>query len=546
MERSHLRLCALLVLFSLACFLPGFSTLQPMDRDEPRFAQASKQMLESGDFVDIRFQDEARHKKPVGIYWLQSAAVALADAFNVPDAHRTIAIYRLPSLLGALASVFLTYWAALAFMGRRGAFVSALLMAASVILMVEARLAKTDAVLLACSIAAMGGLARAYLSRGGGVLPLPTLATFWIGFAAGALIKGPMVLMFVGLTSLVLSVKERSWQWLKVLRLGPGLAFTILAILPWFIAIAVKSGGEFFAASVGHDMLGKVGTAQVVHWAPPGFYLLAFFATFWPGAILAAIAVPFAWLNRRTDGVAFLLAWIVPSWLVFEAVPTKLPHYVMPLYPAIAMLTVIAAARGFVGPHRPLAKTSTILIPSIPLALAGGLCFAAWTFDGILPYRALPVLAVCVGLSLSAWWLFCTRRVTGAIAAAAAASVVLAIGVFGFAQLDLRSIKLSPRLAEAAANAACSEPQITTLGYREPSLVFLTGTNLDMSESGPEAAAFLDRGGCRVALVERRFDDAFRLAAGDVGLRPALSTRVVGFNINSGRRVDIGVYSVAP
>ena len=78
-ERSHARLCAVLVLLSLVCFVPGFTSLQPMDRDEPRYAQASKQMLETGDFVDIRFQDEARHKKPVGIYWLQSASVAIGE-----------------------------------------------------------------------------------------------------------------------------------------------------------------------------------------------------------------------------------------------------------------------------------------------------------------------------------------------------------------------------------------------------------------------------------------------------------------------------------
>ena len=113
---SHARLCAALVLISLACFLPGFASLQPMDRDEPRYAQASKQMLETGDFVDIRFQDEARHKKPVGIYWMQSAAVALGDALGVPEARTTIALYRLPSLFGALATVLLTYWAALAFL----------------------------------------------------------------------------------------------------------------------------------------------------------------------------------------------------------------------------------------------------------------------------------------------------------------------------------------------------------------------------------------------------------------------------------------------
>ena len=71
---SHARACALLLALCLVCFLPGIASLQPMDRDEPRFAQASKQMLETGDLVDIRFQGEARHKKPVGIYWLQSAA----------------------------------------------------------------------------------------------------------------------------------------------------------------------------------------------------------------------------------------------------------------------------------------------------------------------------------------------------------------------------------------------------------------------------------------------------------------------------------------
>src|SRR5829696_4557693 len=114
-ERSPFRLCAVLVLLSLVCFLPGFASLHPMDRDEPRYAQASRQMLESGDLVDIRFQDEARHKKPVGIYWMQTATVAAADALGVAGAHTTIALYRLPSLLGALATIVLTYWAALAF-----------------------------------------------------------------------------------------------------------------------------------------------------------------------------------------------------------------------------------------------------------------------------------------------------------------------------------------------------------------------------------------------------------------------------------------------
>ena len=69
---SHRRACGLLVVFSLIAFLPGFFQIPPVDRDEARFAQATKQMLESGQYVDIRFQDEVRYKKPVGIYWLQA------------------------------------------------------------------------------------------------------------------------------------------------------------------------------------------------------------------------------------------------------------------------------------------------------------------------------------------------------------------------------------------------------------------------------------------------------------------------------------------
>ncbi|WP_210483364.1 ArnT family glycosyltransferase [Microvirga antarctica] len=543
-ERSHARLCLILVLLSLACFLPGFTSLHPMDRDEPRYAQASKQMLETGDLVDIRFQDEARHKKPIGIYWLQTGTVAIGEALGVPEARTTIALYRIPSLLGALAAVLLTYWAALAFLGRRGAFLAAAFMATCILLMVEARLAKTDAALAACAIATMGGLARAYLGRGAGILPRRTLVVFWVGLAAGILIKGPLILMFVGLSAASLTWRERSARWLLTLRPLYGGLLTVLVVLPWFVAIALKSGGAFYAEAVGHDMLGKVGTAQTYHWAPPGYYLLAFFATFWPGAILAAIAVPFAWIHRRDEPVTFAIAWIVPSWLIFELVPTKLPHYVLPLYPAIAIVTVMAISRHFVGPHRPLAKVAAVLIALIPVGLTVGIAVAAWTLDGTLPYRALPVLILSSLAALYAWWLFVRNQVLKCVWASFGAAMLLSVGVFGLGQLDLRSLKVSPRLAEVARNLGCTSPRIATLGYREPSLVFLTGTGLEMLESGPEAAAFLQGGGCRLVFVEKRFEDEFRAENERLGQKPVLSTRVAGFNINSGRRLDIGAYAV--
>ena len=160
---SHRRAAALLIVFSLIAFLPGFFQIPPVDRDEARFAQATKQMLESGEYVDIRFQDEVRYKKPVGIYWLQAAAVKAGEALGIPHARTTIWLYRLPSLLGAIGAVLLTYWTALAFVARRTALLAALMMASSILLGVEARLAKTDAMLLFTSVAAMGAMARIYL-----------------------------------------------------------------------------------------------------------------------------------------------------------------------------------------------------------------------------------------------------------------------------------------------------------------------------------------------------------------------------------------------
>src|SRR5437016_1281010 len=104
---SNVRAIAVLIAISLISFLPGFFNIPPVDRDEARFAQATRQMIESGDYIDIRFQDEVRYKKPVGIYWLQAAAVKAGEAVGIPDAHATIWLDRLSTLFDALGAVLL-------------------------------------------------------------------------------------------------------------------------------------------------------------------------------------------------------------------------------------------------------------------------------------------------------------------------------------------------------------------------------------------------------------------------------------------------------
>lgn len=554
---SHVRACLLLLLIGLASFLPGLASLQPMDRDEPRFAQASKQMLETGDLVDIRFQAEARHKKPVGIYWAQAAAVAAGEALGVPRARTQIGLYRIPSLVGALAAILLTYWAALALLDRRRALLAAALFAACIMLSAEARLAKTDALLTACSVAAFGALARAWLGRARlerrrGPASLGTALVFWLGIALGILVKGPMVPLFAGLTALVLCLREGSARWLFDLRPRLGLVLTLAVVAPWFLAIAWKSGGAFFGEAVGRDMLGKVGTGAEKHWGPPGAYALAFFATFWPGAAFAALAIPFAWRQRGEEAVALLLSWIVPMWLIFEAVPTKLPHYVLPLMPAVAILTVLALSRGGLDPRRPDARWVAGLVVLIPVGLTLGLSLAAWRLDHALPLAALPLLLAACALAVLAWAAFAQgagQRAgegarEGALALGVAASVLLSGAVFGLTQPVLQSLKVSPRLAAIRDALPCEAPRVASLGLREPSLVFTIGTDLAMLNSGAEAAAFLREGGCRLVLVEDRFAAEFAAAEGEQPLSPA--GRVTGFNINGGRPVGVSAYAALP
>ena len=117
--------CALL-------YLPGISGIPSLDRDESRFAQSSKQMVESKNWVDIRFQKEPRYKKPVGIYWLQSLSVKLFSPHN----YQAIWAYRLPSALAAWASVLLTFALANTFFGRMTSFLSSLLFAGSFIVII--------------------------------------------------------------------------------------------------------------------------------------------------------------------------------------------------------------------------------------------------------------------------------------------------------------------------------------------------------------------------------------------------------------------------
>jgi len=536
---------ALLSLLCLALYLPGLAALPPLDRDEARFAQATRQMLESHDFLRIRFQDEARNKKPAGIYWLQAAAVAaLSDA-------RSSAIwpYRLPSLIGAGAAVLLTFALGSALVGRAPALTGAALLACALGVVIEAHLAKTDAMLLATVAAAQGALGAIYMRarRGDQTAPRTWALLFWAAQGAGLLIKGPITPLVGLLTGAALSLADRDLRWLKGLRPLWGVPFMLAIAAPWFIAITAATQGAFLGESVGHDLAGKLLGAQEAHGAPPGYYLLLLAATFWPGSLLLGPALAWAWQQRKAPAERFLIAWIVPFWLMLELVPTKLPHYILPAYPALALIAgraLLALGEGALQRRRWLDGITIALWAIGSLALAAALLF----LPGRLGPGFFPVglITAAILLNLGGWLVVAAWRGGPALALTVVALAVIVMApTFQLVAPGLDKLWLS---REAAGMVARYHPPkdapVVAVGYREPSLVFLLGTQTRFLAPDAAAQYITDARGA-AALVSDREEAAFRSALGARGWDARSIESIDGLDYSNGQRMRLTLFTGA-
>jgi len=525
-----------LSLLCCALFLPGIATLPVTDRDEARFAQASKQMLETSNFIDIRLQNNPRYKKPAGIYWLQATAVTVARSAGA--ALNDIWAYRIPSFLGALGAVLLTFWVARAVIGRESALIAAALFATTFILSFESRIAKSDAALIASIALSQGALFRLTMAPTG--TPTRRLAgLFWFALGAGILIKGPVAPGLAFLTSVTVLAAAPCRAWLRNLHWRWGVALLLMITLPWLIAIGFVSKGDFFSQSVTQDFAGKLQTAQEKHWGPPGFYLLAFLWTFWPAVLfMMADTIRVLWKMRHSRRIVFLLAWIAPFWLILEAIPTKLPHYALPLYPAIAM----AAAFAMRSEAKPRSRLSVIvwaLIAALQVALLLGMCWIVEAPQLTLLAAIFVIFAATAALTVIAAWRSYTHL--------ALSGMLLSGALFYGAGYRVALPALDPlwisRNASAAAHAleGCGkEPGFA--GLNEMSLVFQSGTDTLLTTPSALAEA-LASNQASVAFVSSRngheFEQAFSQRAGRA---PEFFGCVDGIDINGQGPVRLQIY----
>ena len=546
-----------IVLVCLGLWLPGILSLPALDRDESRFAQSSRQMLDSGNFVDIRFGQVPRYKKPVGIYWLQSAATAVAGLSN----NTRIWTYRLPSLLGGMAAALATFWCASLFSAEAG-LLAGLLVAASLLLTAEATQATTDAALLGAIVFTQGVLFRLWrAARADAPPPSQRLVLAgWAAFAVGILLKGPVAPGVVFATLAVLTGWER-WEkkkfdlaWLSATRPKWGLALAVLITAPWLIAIALASHGEFFQQSLGGDFAAKIAEGQEGHGSPPGYYLLVSSLTFWPMILFVAPGVGIAVLRRAEPSIRFLIAWALGWWVLVEIVPTKLPNYVLPALPPLAILAAlwIMAPRDETAPgqhqkwRRWLPKLAALQ------SLAGLAAFAAAPF--ILPAR--------YGAGPAPWWLLAIataggligltgvilvlakKRLAGFIFTLAAMLILVPNLTAGVGPL-LHQFWFTERLAEAVAkDRQAYDPPPMLAGYEEPSMVFALGADVALTDGKGAAELGLQKGG--LALVDDENRPAFLARLAELQGSADAVDDVSGFNYSRGKPTHVTLYRVAP
>ena len=589
-----------LVGLCLVVYLPGFFALPPVDRDESRFAQASRQMLESvalpesardpalhgGGLVVPRVQDRDRLNKPPLIYWLQAGSAAAFTGGNpLRDA---IWMYRVPSLLAAIAAVLMTWRLGASMFDARTGRLAAALLACCPLIAWEARQARADMVLLALNTATMLALWRVWTSRLRGSSPeasdpssgnattqtrvgagWPTVFAFWITLALAILVKGPITPLVAGLTALSLCLVSRRWRWLMDLR--PLLGIVVLAALvsPWVIAVGNRVGWDVYWHTVVDETLGRGLTVREGHWGPPGYHTVLLPILFLPGSLMTAAGVALAFrqglsapaapvrsrfralIGRRAGHPPYLfcLAWIVPAWIVFELAWTKLPHYTMPLYPAIALLSaraVLAAQAGLLPGHRSrVARAGRAAWLVIGAVLVAGVPAALATLEVRLgDSRALftlgcAIVAILGLLQVAAAWRAASRGliVRGQLASLSAFVVFAAVTV-GVLLPRTRALWLSPRLLAAAdtLNPDRGRP-VAAIRFHEDSLVFLTRGRVHRVTDG-ELRRWYDEHPDGVCIVPYLFN----LAGG----RTVTAAPIRGFNYSKGRVEEYEVLGGPP
>ncbi|NQT93624.1 MAG: glycosyltransferase family 39 protein [Lentisphaerae bacterium] len=443
------------------------------DRDEPRYARATVEMIGSGDLLVPTFAGDLRPDKPILIYWLMAVPAALFGATELS--------FRIVAVCATAAAAFLTYLLGCRLCGRTTGLLAAGMLVTTPLMLVSGSAATTDAVLAAWIIASL--LAFHELAFG----TRPHRAALLMGLALGGaqLTKGPVGLAIPLLGAVAIGAS----RWREI-RKGRALAGLLAAVtigvalfLAWAIPANDATGGEFLRLGVGHHVLKRSispleshGGARILflfYYLPVIFLMFFPWTLYLPGALSAA----FGGRSMSRTSTGFVLGWTLPCLVLMSLVATKLPHYVLPCWPALAILAgsvVEAAEKGKLSPRdRAWLRRGRWLFAPAGLLFAAVVAAAAWIVP--MPAARVPGLlaaGVLVVMVLGTLALHGRERYRAGVGVLLAGMIVFQLVLGVLLSPALESVKISRSLAGEVRALVPARVPIAMYGYTEPSLVF--------------------------------------------------------------------------
>ena len=412
----------ILLVAAAALYLLGARNVPLWDRDEPRYAECSREMLQTGDWVIPKYLGNWRLEKPPFIYWSQMVAMAVEG--DTPEAAR------FPSTVAVLLTALLLASVVRHFIGDHRALWSVFIFCTSILAIASAKFCITDAMMMLFVAVGQACLAFLYTSSLRNRKSPPWAApVFWISLALAGLTKGPQALGMHCVTLILLLILDASvskWNWRQSIkwwsRLQPLYGIPILAIIvtPWLVLIHQRAPG--FVQELFHKARLHTATSMEGHGEPPGYHLALIVLTFFPWSLLLPTAVTSAWKHRKSATIRFGMAATAGPWLLMELIRTKLPFYILPAFPGLAFLTADALIRCIRGQNRELKRPAFIIACAVWSLAVLAISIAPWLSLKIANPSELPIpafIAFAVGGIIYAalvFWRFYQQRIARAAA----------------------------------------------------------------------------------------------------------------------------------
>jgi 4-amino-4-deoxy-L-arabinose transferase-like glycosyltransferase len=360
---------------------------------------------------------------------------------------------------------------------------------------------------------------------------------FWLSFTFGFVLKG-VTPLFGLLTLLALCCVEKNGQLLREIRLFWGLVLFLILTLLWLAMVNQAEHSNYLLQIFKKDLLPKLSGSHESHGKPPLFHLSILPLTFWPGSLFLWPAVAFAWQKRHTTMVTFLLAWILPSWIFFECMPTKLPQYILPIFPALAILCAksIELQRGLTAPKLGV-RILQFLWLLLSLGLSLFLMLSSWFLLDNISYTAITLFLIIGFFSSIALYYAKKGGFQQAIIALFFMAATLFPLLFQKFIPDLKPLWLSPAvLAQVDKDKITKDAPLLVVGFEEPGLVFNFNTKLISFSDPITAIGLLNQMPNRLALFEGSY-----LKSLDKQIQESLKidASVRGFNYSKGKWVTL-------